>query len=95
MRNETSVSILTQSGYCIKDTYFQIVYGGTWSKEYILQELWAGVAPTVFIPLSVSIPSYVHHMYFILTGNKITCDEADTSTLPLASRVEELGGDMV
>jgi hypothetical protein len=34
-------------------------------------------------------------MYFILTGNKITCDEEDTSTLLLASRVEELGGDMV
>jgi hypothetical protein len=59
MRNETSVSVLTQCGYCIKDTYFQIVYGGTYSREYILQALLAGVAPTVLIPLSISIPSYV------------------------------------
>jgi hypothetical protein len=59
MRNETSVSVLTQCGYCIKDTYFQIFYGGTNSKEYILHALRAGVAPTVFIPLSVSILSYV------------------------------------
>jgi hypothetical protein len=59
MRNETSISVLAQCS--MKDTYFQIVYGGTYTKEYILKVLWAGVAPTVFIPLSVSIPSFVQY----------------------------------
>jgi hypothetical protein len=59
MSNDTSVSVLTQCGYCIKDICFQIVNGGTYSKEYTLKALRAGVAPSVFIPFSVSIPSYV------------------------------------
>jgi hypothetical protein len=59
MRNGTSVTVLTQCSDCIKDTYLQIVYGGTYSEEHILKALQAGVASTVFIPLSLSIPSYV------------------------------------
>jgi hypothetical protein len=50
-----SVGVLRHSGYYIMDNYFQISHGGIYSKEHLLRTLLASVAPTAFIPLSVSL----------------------------------------